>query len=33
MKVGEGNVLACLNLAQKLLSANCNQAIIDAKLR
>lgn len=33
MKVGDGNVLACLNLAQKLLSPNCNQAIVDAQLR
>ena len=33
MKVGEGNVLACLNKAQKLVSAGCNQAIVDAKLR
>lgn len=33
MKVGDGNVLSCLNLAQKLLSANCNRAIVDAQLR
>lgn len=33
MKVGDGNVLACLNLAQKALSASCNKAIVDAQLR
>jgi hypothetical protein len=33
MQVGGGNVLSCLNLAQKVVSANCNKAIVDAGLR
>jgi hypothetical protein len=33
VKSGDGNILFCLNKAQKALSPGCNQAIADAKLR
>jgi hypothetical protein len=33
VKAGDGNILSCLNLAQKAISPRCNQAIIDARLR
>lgn len=33
VKPGEGNILSCLNKAQKAVSPKCNQAITDARLR
>jgi hypothetical protein len=33
VQIGGGNVLACLTKAEKVVSANCNKAIVDAGLR
>ena len=33
VQAGGGNILSCLNTAQRAISAGCNQAIIDARLR